>query len=83
LASGEKIWELRSSSTIIRGRVGLIEKGSGCIVAGATLVDCHGPLTAEQLDDSEHRHCFTAAELLEFSQTNAYAWYAHMPIYVS
>lgn len=37
----EKSWEMRSTKTKIRGRIGLIEAGTGLIVGEANLVDCH------------------------------------------
>ena len=38
-----KVWEMRSKPTNIRGRIGLIESGSGMIIGEATLVDCFRP----------------------------------------
>lgn len=40
LLNGTKVWEMRSTKTSIRGRIGLIEAGSGLIVGEANLVDC-------------------------------------------
>jgi hypothetical protein len=37
ILAGEKIWEMRSRPTKIRGRIGLIRKGSGLIVGSAFL----------------------------------------------
>jgi hypothetical protein len=42
ILDGDKTWEMRSSKTNIRGRIGLIESGSGLIVGEVTLTDC-GP----------------------------------------
>lgn len=39
-----KIWEMRSTKTNVRGRIGLIEAGSGLIVGETFLVDCLDPL---------------------------------------
>lgn len=39
-----KLWEMRSSKTNIRGRIGLIESGSGLIVGSVTITDCYEPL---------------------------------------
>lgn len=36
---GQKIWEMRSTPTKIRGRIGLIKKGTGLIVGSADLYD--------------------------------------------
>ncbi|MGY3041383.1 hypothetical protein ACVWWQ_003015 [Rhodanobacter sp. TND4EL1] len=43
---GEKVWEMRTTSTSIRGRIALIRKGSGQVVGYAELVDSIGPLDA-------------------------------------
>jgi hypothetical protein len=39
ILSGRKIWEMRSRNTRIRGRIGLIRKGSKMVVGVADLVD--------------------------------------------
>lgn len=53
---GEKTWEMRSKQVHKRGWIGLIEKGSGLVVAVARLVDCIGPLTDEQMLVNHHKH---------------------------
>ncbi|MCK5610616.1 ASCH domain-containing protein [Candidatus Pacearchaeota archaeon] len=40
ILSGEKTWEMRSTPIYIRGRIGLIKKGSGEIVGSAELFEC-------------------------------------------
>lgn len=40
ILSGEKIIEMRSRATKIRGRIGLIRKGSGLIVGDVWLDEC-------------------------------------------
>lgn len=40
ILSGEKTWEMRSRKTNIRGRIFLIESGSGLIKGGCELVGC-------------------------------------------
>jgi hypothetical protein len=37
ILAGDKTWEMRTTDTKIRGRIGLIESGSGMIVGEATL----------------------------------------------
>lgn len=49
ILSGEKTWELRRSKVNIRGRIGLIEAGSGTVVGEATLVNSRGPFTVTHL----------------------------------
>ena len=45
ILSGEKNWEMRSTPTKIRGRIGLIEQGTGVIVGEAVLERNGIPLT--------------------------------------
>ena len=39
IISGEKTWEIRSSNTKIRGKIALIESGSGTVVGTAYVSD--------------------------------------------
>ena len=39
ILDGKKTWEMRTKMTRIRGRIGLIKKGSGLIVGECDLVD--------------------------------------------
>jgi ASCH domain len=41
---GEKVWEMRTTGTAVRGRIALIRKGSGTVVGTTSLVDSIGPL---------------------------------------
>lgn len=43
ILSGEKTWEMRSTQTKIRGRIALIESGSGMIMGEVDLVDSFEP----------------------------------------
>jgi ASCH domain len=52
ILTGRKTWELRASPTKIRGRIGLIRKGSGWIVGVADLVDSLPRLDADTLATS-------------------------------
>ena len=63
LAQGLKTWELRGSATHKRGRVALAASGTSCIVAGATLVDCVGPLSDAAVDAERLRHCIPAGSM--------------------
>lgn len=57
ILSGVKIWEMRSARTNIRGRVGMIEQGTGLIVGEVDLVDSIDPLTliTHQMHYDKHR----------------------------
>ena len=48
ILSGEKTWEMRSAPTKIRGRIGLIESGSGLIVGDVYLVGSTFPLNSRR-----------------------------------
>tara|TARA_R100000093_G_C1869556_1_gene50896 strand:- start:6 stop:377 length:372 start_codon:yes stop_codon:yes gene_type:complete len=39
ILGGDKVWEMRTSRTKVRGRIGLIEQGSGLIVGEVDLID--------------------------------------------
>ena len=53
---GEKIWEMRSTSTLVRGRIGLIEAGTGLIVGEANLVDVRPPLSRAEAAATKKYH---------------------------
>jgi ASCH domain-containing protein len=53
---GEKIWEMRSTGVKRRGPIALIQKGTGCVVGVANLVDVKGPFTNDELQNHEHIH---------------------------
>src|SRR5665213_3012769 len=48
ILEGTKTWEIRGSKTLVRETIGLIASGSGTVVGVCDLVDCVGPLSAEQ-----------------------------------
>ena len=48
ILAGTKTWEIRGSRTNIRGTIGLIESRSGTVVGLCEVIDCVGPLTAEE-----------------------------------
>jgi hypothetical protein len=56
VAEGLKTWELRRSTTDVRGVVGLTPTGSGVIGGRAHLVEVHGPFTAGELREHRDKH---------------------------
>ena len=54
ILDGEKTWEMRSGPTKIRGRIALIEAGSGLIVGEASIVDCIKPYLDTYIDKWKH-----------------------------
>ena len=49
ILDGSKTWEMRSTKTKIRGRIALIEGGSGLIVGECELINSAEPLTAMEI----------------------------------
>ena len=64
ILSGEKTWEMRSRRTSIRGKIGLIRKGSGLIVGECQIVECYDNFSIQQLTEHEREHCITDVSLL-------------------
>lgn len=56
IVDGEKVWEMRSRPTNIRGRVGIIEARSGTIIGEVDLVDCWVNLSQQQLLENISKH---------------------------
>ena len=75
ILAGTKTWEMRSTPTKLRGRIGLIKSKSGKIWGQANLVDCLGPLTIEDRLKAQSFHQITPErlELPEIAKYN-YAW---------
>lgn len=75
ILDGLKTWEMRSSSTQIRGPIALIKKGSGQIVGIANLVDVKGPLTRQDKLEAIDKHQISL-ERLESGETDKWntAW---------
>ncbi len=66
ILSGVKTWEMRSKRVHIRGRIGLIKKGTGEIWGEAELVDCKQPLVNHaQMSASFKYHRVEDKKLLE------------------
>ena len=59
-----KIWEMRSTKTNIRGKIGLIESGSGLIVGEAVLTGCGKPLNEFTALITAEYHQVTDLDLL-------------------
>lgn len=62
----KKDWELRSRSTRIRGKIALIQKGSGLIVGTAFLLDSI-PRSLPYLSRHKNRHQCDRNELIKYS----------------
>jgi hypothetical protein len=63
ILSGQKFWEMRARACSIRGRIGLIRKGSKQIFGFADLVDSLGPFTEHELRQRRDKHAITEDRL--------------------
>lgn len=67
----KKCWEVRGSNTHIRGRIKLIQSGSGMIVGETYIEDCI-PLTVRKFDYYPEKHQISCWYQIPYSQP--YAW---------
>lgn len=75
ILSGKKTWELRGSNTATRGRITIIESGSGTVVGTSELVDVVGPLSMDDLRRNIGKHCVPRSQLgsdLPYRRTHAW-----------
>jgi hypothetical protein len=74
ILDGEKTWEIRGSRTSVQGPIALIASRSGTVVGVCDLVDCIGPLTADEFRKNAKKAGMrpTEATLGYYRQT--YAW---------
>jgi len=56
ILNGKKIWEMRSTSTKVRGLIALIQKGSGSVVGTVNLSGSLGPLSEDEMLRSTDKH---------------------------
>ena len=65
ILNGEKTWEMRSKPTKIRGRIGLIEQGTGLIVGECNLDDVAESVDNFNIGYGQHLHKVDDLDLLE------------------
>ncbi len=71
ILQGEKTWELRGTKTHKRGRIGLIQSGSGLIVGECEVVGCTTELSQTEFAQHKDKHC-SKSTTKPYSKT--YAW---------
>jgi len=75
ILKGKKTWEIRGSKTNIRGKIGIIESGTGTIVGTANLVDSLGPLSVREMNKHGKEHqLITPMKATEMPYAKTYAW---------
>ena len=76
ILDGKKIWEIRGCSTRKRGKIELIQSGSGKVIGCCKLVDCI-KLDIEEYNKSVSKHCIEDVKTLPYKIT--YAWIISEP----
>jgi len=79
ILDGKKCWEIRGSATSIRGTIGLVPSGSGTVVGLCEVVDCVGPLTAEEFRKNAKRAGMRPSEARLGRYRQTYAWVMAKP----
>jgi ASCH domain len=79
ILDGSKTWEIRGSQTTKRGRIGLIESGTGTVVDAVELVAVVGPLSLAELSPNWRKAGFDdeRVSILPYRQT--FAWVLRNP----
>jgi ASCH domain len=75
----KKTWEIRGGRASIRGQVGLIASRSGTVIGVCDLVDCLGPLTAEQFRKNAKKAGMRPSEATLGYYRQNYAWVFEKP----
>ena len=76
ILNSDKIWEIRGSKTKIRGKIELIQSGSGLVVGSCEIIDCIH-LSLEEYKANAKKHHITNTDKLPYNQT--YAWVIKNP----
>ena len=77
ILDGSKTWEIRGSNTKTRGRIGIIQGASSCVVGMCDLVDSF-ELTEEEYKNGFENHQIT--DISEFPYKRVYAWKIANPV---
>ena len=71
ILSGNKTWEIRGSNTNIRGKIELIQSGSGLVVGSCDIVDSK-ELTSDSYRQHKDLHKIENVNTLPYKRT--FAW---------
>lgn len=64
ILSGEKTWEMRSRPTNVRGRIGIIEQGTGLVVGEVSITGVIKNISRDTAFMQKNRHRVDDLELL-------------------
>lgn len=73
ILDNKKIWEIRSSNTNIRGKIGLIKSGTKKIFGTAELIDCI-EIATESITNYFNYHQIPKDKYKEINYKKTYAW---------
>lgn len=79
---GKKTWEIRGSRTSVRGQIGLIASRSGTVIGVCDLVDCIGPLTADEFRKNAKNAGMSPSEATLGYYQKTYAWVLKAPCFL-
>ena len=79
ILAGKKVWEIRGSRTSFRETIALIPNHSGTVIGVCDLVDCIGPLTAEQFRKNARKAGMRPSEATLGYYRQTYAWVFEKP----
>ncbi|MBO4695635.1 MAG: ASCH domain-containing protein [Clostridia bacterium] len=77
ILTGEKTWEIRGRNCRIRGKIELIQSGSGLVVGCCDLVDSF-EIDTEILKKEKKKHCIEDINVIHYKK--AYAWVIGNPV---
>jgi hypothetical protein len=79
ILDGKKCWEIRGSRTSVRDTIGLVPSGSGTVVGVCEVVDCLGPLTADEFRKNARKAGMRPSEAKLGWYRQTYAWVLARP----
>ena len=77
ILTGEKTWEIRGNNTRIRGKIELIQSGSGLIMGCCEIVDSL-EIDKKFFLNWENKHCIKSIDDIHYKKI--YAWVIKNPI---
>lgn len=79
ILDGEKTWEIRGSRTSVRETIALVASGSGTVIGVCDLVDCIGPLKAEEFRKNAKKAGMRPSEATLGYYRQTFAWVMAKP----
>ena len=71
ILDGKKTWEIRGCKTNFRGKIELIQSGSGLVVGSCEIIDCK-ELTLDDYKINIQKHNIQSVDKLPYKKTHAW-----------